>query len=307
MISIEPMTDEPVHPNAPQTHARGAGGFTHALFVGRDFSHIALSYVITLYTNTPAHTSMVADHLRTYAAYAPELMDRVQFVIVDDASPCPPEIPRDLDLNILVVRVREDIRWNQAGARNLGIVYARSDKVFISDADHLVPEATMRKLVGMRDCGRTMYRFARINEDGTYTKPHDNTYLLSRGRYLELFGNDEQFAGHYGDEDNFFWRWQRYHGTRFIRLPRRYPIQHCFKICGAYHTLTRERERNAALYRNKRAQMTEHGPHAAHARSFLEFAWDLVHDLPRERAKPKPRLDRVWIKAWWFRFVAPVR
>ena len=93
-----------------------------------DYSHIELSYVVPVYFNT-GNTSALADLLRTYAGYDSALLDRLQFIIVDDCSPTPPEIPADIDLNILLLRINEDIAWNQPGARNLGITYARSDKM----------------------------------------------------------------------------------------------------------------------------------------------------------------------------------
>ena len=54
--------------------------------------------------------------------------------------------PPDLPLNLTWIRIREDIAWNQPGARNLGAVYAKSDKILITDLDHEFPEATLRAL-----------------------------------------------------------------------------------------------------------------------------------------------------------------
>jgi len=62
--------------------------------------------------------------------------------------------------------------------------------------DHEFPEDTLRRIVGLGALGRTMYRFDRVDERGNTRNRPSNIFLLSRGRYLELFGYDEEFCGH---------------------------------------------------------------------------------------------------------------
>jgi len=54
-------------------------------------------------------------------------------VLVDDGSPTPVTLPPDLDLNVLFLRIPDDVPWNHAAARNLGAVYARSDKLLLTE------------------------------------------------------------------------------------------------------------------------------------------------------------------------------
>ena len=116
------------------------------------FSHIELSYVTTFYFNQ-TDSSSVVELLRRYASYSGDLLDRLQFVFVDDGSPTPVEPPADLELNLLLLRLPVDVPWNHAAARNLGAVCARSDKLLLTDVDHEFPEDTLRRIVALGPCG----------------------------------------------------------------------------------------------------------------------------------------------------------
>jgi hypothetical protein len=98
-----------------------------------DWSHIELSYVVPFYSDG-SDISPLVDLLRHYATYPAELMNATMFILVDDGSPSKVEIPADIDLNIRVLRVDEDIAWNQPGARNLGATMSVSDQIIMSFA-----------------------------------------------------------------------------------------------------------------------------------------------------------------------------
>jgi hypothetical protein len=106
-------------------------------FLAVDKSHIRLKYVTHFYLNQSDASSIVS-LLQRYERYSPDLLDRIQFVIVDDGSPLPYRIPK-LNLNICWLKITDDIPWNQSGARNLGITCAPSDKVLMTDLDHEFP------------------------------------------------------------------------------------------------------------------------------------------------------------------------
>jgi hypothetical protein len=272
---------------------------------GADYSHLALSYVSPLYFNQCA-TRPVSEILDHYARYAPAILDRVQFVFVDDCSPVRVTVPTGLNLNILLLRIREDIPWNQAGARNLGVTYARSDKVLLTDIDHEVPEVTFAKLISMSSPGRRTYKLKRRNPDGTALKPAPNILFLSRNRFLELYGYDEEFCGAYGFEDLWLLRWQRYHGSRICHLPERYFVQvRTVDRTRAYHSLARDFSRNADLYSQKRTACETLGPHAGHTRQFLRFTWDVILDRQRSTPSPAHVPPPLWQLTWrWNKLLA---
>ena len=103
-------------------------------------------------------------------------MDRIQFVIVDDGSPVPVKIPGGLDLNILLLRINENIRWNQAGARNLGVIYSRNDKVLATDLDHEFPPETLQHIVDLPRLKRNIFRLHRLDAQNRSISPPPNIW-----------------------------------------------------------------------------------------------------------------------------------
>jgi len=267
------------------------------------YGFIELSYVIPFYFDQDDHESLDA-LLRQYAGCDPILLDRIQFVLVDDCSRVPVRIPADINLNIRLLRIREDIPWNQGGARNLGVVYSRSDKVLATDLDHEFTEETLRYLVDMPPLGRRMYRFRRLGTDGRPTRPHPNTFLMSRGRFLMFYGVDEEFCGAYGAEDGMFWRWQRYNGTRFSYLPKRYASRlRALDRERSYHSLERDKTRNTALKHRKKKEWAMIGGYGGHSRQFLNFTWDIVEDRKRVGMRWQPPVNRWWKRLWFLRWL----
>jgi hypothetical protein len=268
------------------------------------FSHIELSYVTTFYFNQTDASSLL-ELLRRYASYAGDILDRLQFLLIDDGSPIPVRLPADLDLNVLFLRIAGDVPWNHAAARNLGAVYARSDKLLLTDVDHEFPEDTLRRIMGLGALRRTMYMFRRLDERGAPSKRHANTFLVSRGRYLELFGYDEEFCGHYGLEDDLFRRWHRHHGTRIRFLPGGHVKLRPVDREASYHSLPRERGHNAEVLRHKRRLWEDLGPGAAYSRIFLRAPFEVVADLrrtaPRPPSPPPSPLTRLWRRWQWRR------
>jgi hypothetical protein len=65
-------------------------------------------------------------------------------VLVDDGSPEPAVVAADCFLNLTLVRVKENIPWNQHGVRNLGLKLAEGYWVIASDIDHLFPAEGLR-------------------------------------------------------------------------------------------------------------------------------------------------------------------
>jgi glycosyltransferase involved in cell wall biosynthesis len=268
-----------------------------------DHAHIDLTYVAAVYFDQRDASTLI-ELLQTYAGYSRDVLDRTQFIIVDDGSPIEVKIPDDLDLNLLVLRITEDIPWNQPGARNLGMVYARSDKVLITDIDHEVPEATFRRVLGMRDPGRTMYKIHRRTHEGAPERAHPNTFVLSRARFLRLYGYDEELCGHWGSDDPMLCRWQRYHGTRFRYLPKScYITRRKVDERRSYHSLDRDRTHNNIVSRRKIDQWKNHGPAAGHSRQFLCFHWQVALDRRRAEAPPPPKVNRIWARTWWWRWL----
>ncbi|MDN0081259.1 glycosyltransferase family A protein [Crenobacter sp. SG2305] len=270
-----------------------------------DYSHIRLSYVTYFYINQKSPDT-VYQLLEHYSKYPPELLDQIQFVLVDDGSPLEYE-PRDYGLNITWVKVDEDIPWNMAGARNLGFLYAKSENVILTDVDHAFPVEVLQELVKKRPVGKQIYRFWRRDDKGAYYGAHPNVFLLARSRFFRFFGYDEEFAGAYGADDTRFVKFQKAQGTRAWRLPKRF---WCYERevdrDNSYHTLVRDLSFNTGADSRKRLELDYFGgDERGHTRNFLDFKW---HVSLNHQRTPTPRPltpRRGWKLRWLLRQLLP--
>ncbi|AXK39013.1 glycosyltransferase family A protein [Crenobacter cavernae] len=256
--------------------------------------HIRLTYITHFYCNQKSIDS-VTDLLELYAGYSEEVRQRVQFVIVDDGSPIEYEIP-DVPLNLTWIKIDEDIRWNQGGARNVGVVYAKSDNVLVTDLDHRFPEESLKALCERPPCGKRLYKVWRKDGQGNWEKAHPNIFFLSRGRFFERHGYDEEFTGRYGAEDVRFVKYHKATGTWQRYLPKTIWCQDRVEIdrSKSYHSLTRDLSGNTPVDARKTLELKYHGHGAGHSRSFLNFTWTIACDRRLDApAEPLP-VDIAW-------------
>ncbi len=270
-----------------------------------DRSHIELTCLMNVYFNQ-GDTSVLTSLMETYAKLPAAILDVTQFLIVDDGSPTPVRLPEHLNLNLLILRIHDDIPWNQPGARNLGVVYARSEKVLMTDVDHTFTPEVFLHALHARPPRRTVFKMKRIHPDGRSCRPHPNTFFLARSRFLALYGYDEAYSGHYGFDDSMFWRWQRNHGTRFRYLPSRCRvIKRDFEKDGRYHSFERDLSHNREIAEANRAAWKQWGPARGHSRRFLNFTWSIQEDRVRDTQFPAPPARPLWTRTWWLRWIKP--
>ncbi len=258
-------------------------------------SQIGLTVVVNCYFDK--ESTALIDLLDLYSNYAPELLDRLQFVIVDDGSPIKFESVHlkgtKFPLNLKFIRIKEDIPWNQGGARNLGVVYASSEKVLLTDLDHYFTESTLEGLLKQKVPRKVIYKMARYRQD-KLIRSHPNTFLLCRSRFLELYGYDEEFSGNYGCDDEMFSYWQYMNGTEFRWLPKTFAVRlRDFDVETETHTLVRDRERNLELLAKRRAALRDYGLEEGHSRKFLAFTWDILVDSQREGIA-NHKVEQLW-------------
>lgn len=120
--------------------------------------------------------------------------DKVKLVYVDDCA----TVPLIKPLGVEVYRVLDDIKWNQGGARNLGMSVSKG-WVLMLDMDYLVTEENLEQIIALKPKKGTVYYFGRTGEDISYT-----LYLIHTDDFKKTGGYDEDFSGHYGWEDALF-------------------------------------------------------------------------------------------------------
>lgn len=273
---------------------------THENLKGLAWDHIRLSYVAPLYLNK-SNADEVLSIFDDYSTYPAEILDRVLFVLVDDGSPVPYTL-KNWPLNMIVLRVSEDIMWNNPGARNLGILYAKSDKVFVTDIDHQLDVDSMRKLIDRPQCGRNVLRLPRFASNGEKLRSHANTFLLSRGTFFRYFGYDEELCGSYACDDTLFVKYLKYHGVRMGMIRgARTVVRYMKNAEGGTHTLNRDMSRNKAKVARKMEEIKTFGPHAGHSHQFLNFEWKVTR-VTRRPVPPPQKKDPLWVLGWWGRW-----
>jgi len=242
------------------------------------YTKIKISYVVPIY-NEQEDLTAFHNLIKTYSSYSPSILKHIHFIFVDDHSPIPASIPKDCKLNYTLARITTDIKWNQGGARNLGVHLSRSIKLILTDLDVTFTEEGFKHLINYHTPDN-IYTFNRIS-DGVQIHPHFNTFFCSKSTYFKSCGVDEEFCGHYGHEDLFFLDMQRRLGTKVIRF-KRFPVLHTeHKLSNKpQHNLIRDGEVTKPLYKAKKRILRDRNrdPYEAHSRLFLNFEWKIIKE-----------------------------
>lgn len=269
---------------------------------GRDRQHIKLTYVIHYYFNQENSVRTLTDLLEAYSGYPSDLLETIEFVVVDDCSSIQIDLTR-FRLNLRHLRIQTDIPWNQGGARNLAGMVGAGPWLLLSDIDIFFPEKTLRHIANKRMVGSRFYKFWRWNEvKSCFHKPHSNVFLISRGTFLNFWGYDEEYAGGHGGEDYRFVKFLKSQGMIQLKLPKRYFAINRTDLDRetGYHNLSRDQSRNAPIDARKRSEMKYLGRQYGHSRIFLDFEW-VTLSTTYLRSKNLPRKDMLWKRLWLVR------
>lgn len=184
---------------------------------------------ISAYYENP---EMLKTQLLNFCLLPKKVKENLDIIFVDDGSPDKPaeDVFKRLDEfnTVRLFRTLVDIRWNQDFCRNLAVSQAKTDWLFLTDIDHLVPEETLLELMTAEYINPTLtYKFGRVTApDQTPYKPHPNTWFMTKDVYNRTGGYDERFAGYYGTDGDFASRVKReseivlLDKLKIIRVPR---------------------------------------------------------------------------------------
>jgi len=230
--------------------------------------------MIYLYYDNP---NMLAVQLDIWNAYAGVLRELPTVLLIDDGSPQTSAADivraRGCELPIKVFRIREDIPWNFAGARNLGCAQAKG-WIYVSDIDTLLFAEDAKVFFEDKRLQKNCFYIPKRVwlPDEVKAKPALVNLLFHKERYQELGGYDEDYAGHYGKEEtDYFTRLKRV-AKRVYRpdvVTRVMPPN----IVRDAHTITerpRDKTRNRLVYARKQAAGF---PAAVNP---LRFSWERV-------------------------------
>jgi len=157
------------------------------------------------------HSETFVYQLNQWKRFSKYAKEKIEIIVVDDGSPkfpCTVRGPVD-GVDIKVLRIEEDIRWNTAGAANLGIKEAKYDWILHCDFDHGVNARSADKLLQLDlSDPKVVYWPMTWHETSKgfqkFGKPHCNGFLMNKGTFWEAGGFDEDFSGCWGGQDIMF-------------------------------------------------------------------------------------------------------
>ena len=232
----------------------------------------AITLIVPYYRNP----HMLARQIEEWMQYPKGL----KIVVVDDCSPEPASRLCYPD-GVQVYRIRDDIKWNRNGARNLGAHVAETPWIMQIDIDHMLPAQCVQPLLDAKLTGGFMYRFPRFRRgaaDETRMKdklprnviygpikPHGDSYLCTRDAYWCVGGYDEDYSGHLGGGSPFL-------ATPAVLRPQVYLEVFTRSECvdASDNTLSRDTKPYANMRRHKERydDIKAHDP--------LRFEWERV-------------------------------
>jgi hypothetical protein len=180
------------------------------------------SFKLTVISHFLNHHDRVQEQLNRWKSIQNEILDKVEFLIIDDCSDAIPDLDFE-GLNARLYRITTDIKWNQAGARNLATVLAKSEWALYFDIDQHLTNAALPAILGNLSNldSNTLYHLSIKNLwnsiDNVKSEFHPASFLANVERMKEIGMWDEDFAGHYGYEDIYMpLMWDRNGGARLL-------------------------------------------------------------------------------------------
>lgn len=153
---------------------------------------------------------MLERQVYNWNRYAGELRDNIRIILIDDGSQKYPayDIFKECKAPKKLYRIKDDIPWNQHGARNLGARVACKPEedfwLFMSDMDILLTAETAYDLFSRELDPAHYYTMERaFVPDLSRRKYHCNTFLVKYSMFWTINGYDEDYCGTYGGDGPF--------------------------------------------------------------------------------------------------------
>lgn len=238
--------------------------------------------VVYAYYNQP---QVFQHHLQTWGSFATTLLDKLEFIVVDDGSSVPLQCPAGYGhLNLRVLRIEQDIPWNQPLARNLGVSQAQSAVVLISDLDHLLEATAAEALTQQPHELMTYYVPRRYNpyfpaESRWNTLCHPGTICVEQSLFWQVGGYDSDFCGSYGHDDTNLCDRLTWYGCRRQELPE---VRMRNLVWDRYPDVDMGERLSRDLNRNHRQLLTKR-EHRELPRSSPRITWHATYVPPKAR------------------------
>jgi len=144
--------------------------------------------------------------LKVWDEWSDDVKDHVQINLIDDhGTPSVEEMlsNKTMDYNISVYRIQDDLKYNIAGALNLGMMLADTPWILTMDTDYSFQPDVMQSLLDFRPNRYEVYGFfldRAIPHELPERNVHTTTFLLHKDTFIDLNGFDEDFSGTWSHE-----------------------------------------------------------------------------------------------------------
>jgi hypothetical protein len=167
---------------------------------------------------------MLDRQVEEWSKYSDEVKSKLEIHLVDDGSPNDPALPhlKPVGFPIHLYRVKENLVWNQTGARNLAMHNASNGWCLMMDMDCILTAKEAKKLLAMPTKDSCFYMPQAVDYQGNKDRQHPNVILVQKSVFWESGGYDEDFQGFYGSDSVF---------KRALALVARRVDTKDFKIC----------------------------------------------------------------------------
>jgi len=105
--------------------------------------------------------------------------------------------------NLSLYRIKEDIEWNDMGAKNLGFKQCETRWVLSTDLDHTLPLESWSMLTSESLNPNRHYTIDRYNHNSMSMNTHWATFVVTVDSFWEAGGFDEDFIGFRGGDTEF--------------------------------------------------------------------------------------------------------
>lgn len=240
-----------------------------------------LSIVIPFYRNLP----MLALHLENLSSVEIPVMRQLTIFLIDDCSPAderPDVMLRNANdevrSRIRLLRVLDDIPWNQHGARNLGAKLCKTHWLLVTDIDRIVPAHDLRILVTRKLDDSKHYKPLQYRmrpllplAELSARAPYDQ-FLCTRRAYWKAGGYDEDYCGSYGGDGPFLKELEK--RAPLERLADVRMFRYNRHVLDGANTATLDRDAGAKLYRSR--YRDKHSRGDITPRNPIRFRWNEV-------------------------------